>query len=266
MTAMYLLLLGFRIRPIVAVLGAWAFAFNTFNFLSLEAGHNAKIWSVCLVPLILYGVHLAFHSKKLLGAAVTALAVLLQLKFNHLQITYYTLILVVGYGIGQLVVFYKEKRILEFTTITALLLAGAILGAVGNLARLSSVLEYSPYSTRGESNLPETGENQTGLDRDYAFSWSNGIVETFTLVIPNYYGGASQQALPEDSAWSKPCDRRELIQHKPISLFRMPPRIGGTSLLPAALSMAGPLWYSCLYLESYLHLHFTETYFSPLPC
>ncbi|SEJ58102.1 hypothetical protein SAMN05192553_105216 [Cyclobacterium xiamenense] len=199
MTAMYLLLLGFRVRPLVAVLGAWAFAFNTFNFLSLEAGHNAKIWAVCLIPLLLTGVHLAFHGKKLLGIALTALAVLLQLKFNHLQITYYTLILVIGYGIAQLLVFFREKRLPEFAKITAFLLAAAIVGGLGNLARLSSVLEYGAYSIRGESNLPQAGQNTSGLDREYAFNWSNGKLESFTLLIPNYFGGASQQPLPEDS-------------------------------------------------------------------
>ncbi|MBD3628085.1 hypothetical protein [Cyclobacterium sp.] len=200
MVSMYLLLMGFKVRPAIAALAAWAFAFNTFNFLSLEAGHNAKIWSVCIIPLILAGVHLAFSNKKFLGLSITALAVLLQLKFNHLQITYYTLILVVIYGIGQLVKAFQEKKLVSFGKITALLLAGAILGGLGNLARLSAVLEYGKYSIRGERNLPQAEENDSGLDKTYAFNWSNGKLETFTLLIPNYFGGASQQALPDDSA------------------------------------------------------------------
>ncbi|NHE55873.1 hypothetical protein [Cyclobacterium plantarum] len=200
MVSMYLLLMGFKVRPAIAALAAWAFAFNTFNFLSLEAGHNAKIWSVCIIPLILAGVHLAFSNKKFLGLSLTALAVLLQLKFNHLQITYYTLILVVIYGIGQLVKAFQEKKLISFGKITALLLAGAILGGLGNLARLSAVLEYGKYSIRGERNLPQAEENDSGLDKNYAFNWSNGKLETFTLLIPNYFGGASQQALPDNSA------------------------------------------------------------------
>ncbi|MFO7823873.1 MAG: YfhO family protein [Cyclobacterium sp.] len=200
MVSMYLLLMVFKVRPVIAALASWAFAFNTFNFLSLEAGHNAKIWAVSIVPLILAGVHLAFSSKKLLGLSLTALAVLLQLKFNHLQITYYTLILVLIYGMGQLVKAFREKQLINFSKITALLLAGAILGGLGNLARLTSVLEYGKYSIRGERNLPQAEENDSGLDRAYAFNWSNGKLETLTLLIPNYFGGASQQALPENSA------------------------------------------------------------------
>ncbi|SHN21923.1 hypothetical protein SAMN04488057_11164 [Cyclobacterium lianum] len=200
MVSMYLLLMGFKVRPAIAALAAWAFAFNTFNFLSLEAGHNAKIWSVCIVPLLLAGVHLSFTNKKFLGLSLTALAVLLQLKFNHLQITYYSLILVLIYGAGQLIKAIREKQLIQFSKITALLLAAAMLGGLGNLARLSTVLQYGQYSIRGERNLPLPEENDSGLDRTYAFNWSSGKLETFTLLIPNYLGGASQQALPDNSA------------------------------------------------------------------
>ncbi|MEX0882262.1 MAG: hypothetical protein WDZ72_02195, partial [Cyclobacteriaceae bacterium] len=87
MVSMYILLMSFKVRPLIAIVGSWAFVFNTFNFLSLQAGHNSKIWAICIIPLIMAGVHLAFSGKKLLGCAITALAVMLQLKFNHLQIT-----------------------------------------------------------------------------------------------------------------------------------------------------------------------------------
>ncbi|WP_339922729.1 YfhO family protein [uncultured Cyclobacterium sp.] len=203
MVSMYLLLLCFKVRSVIALLGAWAFSFNTFNFLSLEAGHNAKIWAVCIVPLLLAGVHLAFTNKKLLGVVLTGLAVLLQLKFNHLQITYYTLLLVIVYGVGQLVLAYKQQQLPAFAKVTGMLLLAALIGVMGHAARLSSVLEYGTYSIRGERNLPAVNQNDTGLDKDYAFNWSNGKLETFTLLIPNYFGGASQEAVPKNSASEK---------------------------------------------------------------
>ena len=76
MLGMYILLLTFKIRTEISVLGAWVFAFNTFNLISLEAGHNAKIWAICIIPLVLAGIHLAFEGKKILGLAITALAAL----------------------------------------------------------------------------------------------------------------------------------------------------------------------------------------------
>lgn len=203
MVGMYILLLSLGVRVEISIGGAIAFAFNTFNLLSLEAGHNAKIWAVCLIPIILAGIHVTFSGKKILGASITAFAVLLQLKFNHLQISYYTLIIVAVYGIGQLVRFAKDKQLPEFSKIVAILLLGAFLGVMGNAARLVSIIEYGKYSIRGERNLGNDGISESGLDKNYAFNWSQGKFETFTLLIPNYYGGASAQPLPDNSESEK---------------------------------------------------------------
>lgn len=200
MLGMYVLLLSFHVRPIFSIAGAIAFSFNTYNLLSLEAGHNAKIWAVCLIPLILAGIHLAFDRKRVLGAALLALGLLLQLKFNHLQITYYTLIISVIYVIVRLVFDWKKEGIGGLSKTIGFLVIGAFLAVGGNLGRLATALEYSPYSTRGKATL-ETAS--AGLDKDYAFGWSNGIVETLTLVIPDFYGGGSNTPLPKDSASEK---------------------------------------------------------------
>ncbi|MEX2513008.1 MAG: hypothetical protein WD398_08885 [Cyclobacteriaceae bacterium] len=218
MVSMYILLISFKVRPLIAVIGSWAFVFNTFNFLSLQAGHNAKIWAVCLIPLVLAGVHLAFSGKKMEGLALTALAVMLQLKFNHLQITYYTLFIVGFYGLGQLLLAFKEKNFPAFGKVLLVLLAGAIIGGMSNIARLATVLEYGKYSIRGERNLPAENRGDSGLDRDYAFSWSQGKLETFTLLIPNYMGGASQEPLPENSAAEKAL-RSQGIDNNQINQF-----------------------------------------------
>lgn len=219
MIGMYILLLSFGVRPEISTGGAIAFAFNTFNLLSLEAGHNAKIWAICLIPLIIAGIHLSFSRKKILGASITAFAVLLQLKFNHLQITYYTLIIVAVYGISQLVRFVKDNDLIEFGKIVGVLVIAACLGVLGNAARLTSILEYGKYSIRGERNLTTESANSAGLDKDYAFNWSQGKFETFTLLIPNFYGGASAQELTENSETEKAL-RAQGVDAAQISEFR----------------------------------------------
>lgn len=200
MLGMYVLLLSFNVRSVFSIAGAIAFSFNTYNLLSLEAGHNAKIWAVCLIPLILAGIHLAFERKRILGAALLALGLLLQLKFNHLQITYYTLIISVIYVITRLVFDWKKEGLGGLSKTIGFLVIGAFLAVGGNLGRLATALEYSPYSTRGKATLESA---QSGLDKDYAFGWSNGILETLTLVVPDFYGGGSSTPLPKDSASEK---------------------------------------------------------------
>ncbi|MBN7812239.1 YfhO family protein [Algoriphagus sp. H41] len=200
MVGMYILLLSFKVRPIFSVAGAIAFSFNTYNLLSLEAGHNAKIWAVCLIPLILAGIHLAFERKRILGAALLALGLLLQLKFNHLQITYYTLIISVVYVGVRLVFDWKKEGLPSLSKSLGFLVIGALLAVGGNIGRLATALEYSPYSTRGKATL-ET--ESAGLDRDYAFGWSNGILETLTLLVPDFYGGGSSTPLPKHSESEK---------------------------------------------------------------
>jgi hypothetical protein len=199
MVAMYILLLSFKVRPEFAIVGAIAFAFNTFHIISLDAGHSAKIWAICLIPLIMAGIHLALKGKYLLGLALFAFGMMLQLKFNHLQITYYTALIVLIYGIGQLIAAYKAKTILSLTKGIAILLLGLFLALGANLSRFITVLEYSSYSTRGPSNLSQSGSAQGGLDKSYAFNWSQGKLETLTLLVPYLYGGGSVEPLPENS-------------------------------------------------------------------
>ena len=200
MVGMYLLLLSFGVRPLFSIAGAVAFSFNTYNLLSLEAGHNAKIWAVCLIPFIITGIHLAVDRKRILGAALLGLGLLLQLKFNHLQITYYTLLISIIYVGVRLVFDWKKEGLGSLSKTLAFLVLGALLAVGGNLGRLATALEYSPYSTRGKATIESAAG---GLDKDYAFGWSNGILETMTLLIPDFYGGGSNTALNKDSASEK---------------------------------------------------------------
>ena len=199
MVAMYILLLSFKVRPEFSIAGAVAFAFNTFHIISLDAGHNAKIWAICLIPLILAGIHLTFSGKKILGLALFAFGLMLQLKFNHLQITYYTVLIVLVYGIGQIADAFKSQTLPAFGKTILILVLGACLAVGSNLSRFMTVLEYGSFSTRGQSNITSANTSEGGLDRDYAFNWSQGKMESLTLLVPFIYGGGSGEALPKDS-------------------------------------------------------------------
>lgn len=200
MLAMYVLMLTFGVRPAFAIIASVAFSLSSYNLLSLAAGHNAKIWAISLMPVILLGIHLAFKKKLLLGAGVLALGLLLQLKFNHVQITYYTLIIAVIYVIVRLIFDWKKEGFAQLGKIIAFLAIGALLAVGGNIGRLATAMEYAPYSTRGKATLESAS---AGLDKDYAFSWSNGKLETLTLLVPNFYGGGSSTPLGKNTASEK---------------------------------------------------------------
>ncbi|MEB2780965.1 YfhO family protein [Algoriphagus sp. C2-6-M1] len=200
MVAMYVLMLTFGVRPVFAIIASVSFALSSYNLLSLAAGHNAKIWAISLMPVILLGIHLAFKNKRLLGAGVLALGLLLQLKFNHVQITYYTLIIAVIYVLVRLVFGWKKEGFAQLGKTIAFLVLGAVLAVGGNIGRLATALEYAPYSTRGQATLESAS---AGLDKDYAFSWSNGKLETLTLLVPNFYGGGSSTPLGKNTESEK---------------------------------------------------------------
>jgi len=200
MLAMYLLLISFKVRPEVAALGAIAFAFNSFHMISLDAGHNAKIWALALIPLILTGIQFLFKDKKILGLSIFSLALMLQLKYNHIQITYYTIIICLIFFIGATYLSFKENKIKLLPNILALLILGGILSLGANFSRIALVYEYGAFSNRAPSNIESIASSEISPEKEYAFNWSQGKAETLTLLIPYVYGGASNEKLPKKSA------------------------------------------------------------------
>ncbi|RMG77031.1 MAG: hypothetical protein D6707_11645 [Bacteroidetes bacterium] len=190
----YILLVSLKIDPKLAVVGAVAFAFSSYFIIILEAGHNTKAHAIAYMPPILGGVVLAFRKKYWLGAALTALFLALQLKANHLQITYYTAILVLVYVIYQTIQTIKDKDYPHLLKTAGFLSVALILAVSTNISALWTTYEYGKETIRGKSELTIVSEkNQTeGLDKDYATQWSYGVDETLTLLVPNFKGGASE--------------------------------------------------------------------------
>ena len=200
MVSFYILLLSFKVRPLLAAAGAIAFGLNGFNIIGIMAGHNSKIAAVALAPLVLAGVHLTFYGKRWLGFGLTALALGLEIKVNHPQITYYLAIIIAAYGINVLVQVLRNKNFGKFGINSALLVVAALLAVGANFGRLAITLEYSKYTIRGKSELSSERKASSGLDKEYAFRYSNGIIEPLFLFIPNFFGGSLQQELSPKSA------------------------------------------------------------------
>lgn len=198
----YILLLSFRIRPWFAIAGALAFGLSSYMIIGLSAGHNARIGAIAFMPLAFAGIHLAFTGKRILGFGVTALGMALHLRENHLQITYYLMLIVLVYGFVRLILAIKEKKIGEFFK-TSLILVPAILLAAGTFfGQFWAITEYTRYSIRGASEIATTKSeaDASGLSKSYAFQYKYGIWEPMTLFIPNFYGGSSLDLLAADQS------------------------------------------------------------------
>ena len=220
----YIALLAFKFDKWQAIIGALAFGLSSYFFIIIQAGHITKATTIGFMPPIIAGIYLAYNGKRVLGTAIMSLFLALQLLNNHLQITYYTMLIIIIMVIVLFINDVKEKRINEFLKSTAFLAIGLFLVIGANFESLYTTYDYGKVTTRGKSELTNDKENKTsGLDRDYATDWSYGKMETFNLLIPNLFGGASGGELSEKSASYealtqivKPNQAKDIIKRYPL--------------------------------------------------
>ena len=202
----YILLRAFNFRKELAALGSIIWAFSSYFFIIIAAGHIWKVWALAYLPPMIAGVVLAYRGKYLWGLLVTALFTAFEVKANHVQMTYYYLFVVFFMVIAYLVEAIKQKKFAHFAKATGVCVAGAALGILINSSNLYHTWEYGKESMRGKSELvKKNSANQTnsGLERDYITQWSYGIGETWTLLIPNAKGGASVPLASNEIAMKK---------------------------------------------------------------
>lgn len=238
--AFYLLMisLGFDFR--LAIAGAISFAFASYNFVIIEVGHNSKAHAIALIPLVIAGVLMAYNKKYLLGCAITSMALGLELYANHLQITYYLLITILLLAIAKLAEAVIKKTIPDFIKGSVWLLPAVVLGILPNISNLWVTYDYGKDSTRGQSELTEK-KSSSGLDRDYAFSYSYGVSETFTLLIPRFHGGASVEELSEESATYKALMQNGVPQQQAKGFISAAPTYFGDMISTAGPPYAGAI-------------------------
>ena len=248
----FLLMMSMGMNGIVAVAGAVAIAFCSYNMQIIQVGHNTKMQAIAYFPYVLAAVIFTYRSalrtirqktdrkdsgkpswkqwlpKTVLGATLFAFALSMQIKANHVQITYYLAIVIFVYAIALLVSLCIDKgrraKLGRFFAASSLLLVLGCVGIATNANKLLPTYEYTPYTMRGGSELSGsgTGHNDKGLDLDYATAWSYGIEEMPNLLIPNFNGGASAGPLDMDSETGKLLKRagqpnlRETLKHMPL--------------------------------------------------
>lgn len=189
----YILLLSFGLKPWQAIAGAIGFTFASYNFIVIAAGHNSKAITIAYVAPLIGAVFLAFSEKRFLGAVLTAFFLSLAIRANHIQILYYTLIILFFFAIVEFIFSIREKKFPDFLKSAGVLIIAAIIAVGMNATSLLTTYEYSHYTMRGKSNglTADTQSSQHGLNKEYITQWSYGVDETLTLLIPDFMGGAS---------------------------------------------------------------------------
>ena len=201
---MYILLMVLKIPWRIAILGSIAFAFSTYLLIILQVGHNTKALAISYIPLVVAGLVLLRQHKLLPGFLVSLLAISLQIRANHYQMTYYMLILLLIYFIVYLIDSYRKNDLKDYLKYIGVFVIAGILSLGLNAPNILTTYDYSKYSTRSQSELtinPDGSEKEktTGLNYDYITQYSYGIFESLNLVAPRVQGGASSEELGKNS-------------------------------------------------------------------
>lgn len=211
----YVALIAMGANPWLSLLGALAFGLSSYNIIIIEAGHLSKAYALALMAPILSAMVLTIKKNYILGGILFTLFLGLQIAYNHIQITYYTFLAALLLGLSYFICAIKDKELKRFFTAIGILTIGSIVAIGGNSRLLFVNKEYAKYTMRGGSEITVTPEDlykdgeaksiaaSNGLDIDYAFAWSYGKGETYTLLVPGAYGGGSGETVGTDSEFYK---------------------------------------------------------------
>jgi hypothetical protein len=215
----YLLMNAFKVKPLIGAMAALAYGFATYSISSIEAAHYTKVLAMALLPAVIGSLHLLFSGHYFKGGVTLAFNMALQVYYFHYQITFYAIICLLTLGIYYVFILVKEKNIKQLLIATLISIFAIGAGVLSNVTKIKTTSEFAKSTMRGGNDMAKVDENvkqketgKNGLDRDYAFSWSYGIGETFTLLIPNFYGGSSREKLSTSSAFYKMTGNDEALE------------------------------------------------------
>lgn len=208
MLGFYLLLRAFGLSVWLSTLGGVVWAFSSYFFVLIAAGHIWKFVTLAYIPPTMAGIVLAYRKKYLVGGLLTALFLALQIQSNHVQMSYYFLFVILFLVGAYFEEAYRKKELPHFFKASAVLFVAALVGVGANLSNLYHTYEYSKETMRGKSELKQEGaaaanQSGSGLERSYITQWSYGIGETLTLLVPNVNGGASVPLSQNEAAMEK---------------------------------------------------------------
>ncbi|MDP3359625.1 MAG: YfhO family protein [Lutibacter sp.] len=230
----FVLLTVLKVEYKLAILGALAFGFSTYLIIILGVGHNSKAHAIAYMPLVLAGILMVLQRNYLWGFLLTAVAMSLEIKASHPQMTYYLFFAVLILGVFYLIEAFKEKQLPAFFKSIAILVVAVVLAIGTNATSLLATKEYVSHSTRGKSELTINPDGSpkvasSGLSKEYITDYSYGIPETFNLFIPRFMGGGNYENVGLDSNIynflkdkTEPRQAKEFAEYAPMYWGKQP--------------------------------------------
>jgi hypothetical protein len=202
----YIFLLSVGCKSWLSIIGAVAYAFATYNLLIIDAGHASKCYAMAAFAPVLGGIILTYRGKYLAGALITLIFTGLNVAYNHQQISFYLVLTIIVLAVVYFIFALREKRLKQFFIASGILAASAGLAVLPALGGLIPTMDYAQETMRGGAVLKdktddaaEHAKKKGGLDIDYAYAWSYGKMESFTLLVPNLYGASSHYDIGTNS-------------------------------------------------------------------
>ncbi|RYD98587.1 MAG: hypothetical protein EOP54_07170 [Sphingobacteriales bacterium] len=247
MIGCFVLLKAMRINTLISSIGAIAYALTAYTSILLVAGHVNKVLNLAYLPGVIGGILYIYRGKYLSGILSFALFFCFYLAAGHIQIIYYSIALILAICTYFLVIAIKEQKVVTFFKSSAIILVIALVGTLTIYPALTGTSDYAKYSIRGggseltinkDNHLQET---KGGLSKEYAFSWSNGIGETFCAFIPNLYGGASGTDIGEDSHFGEALSQLGVPAQQVAGMTSRAPTYFGDQPF-----LAGPMYFGAI--------------------
>jgi hypothetical protein len=218
-----------------SLLGAIGVGFCSNNVVSLDAGHITKVNTIAMFLPLFAGAWLVLHKKYIWGTILFFIFANEIVAERHVQIAYYSFILIGIYAAVEIGKAMLRKEI-KHAVLAGIILISAI--AVSGMMNFDNyfINDFSKETTRGGDILNSTKMNPTaapkttsaakekGVGFDYATNWSLGIEELGSLVVPNFVGGSSVASLDENSKVYKtlsskgvsPQQAEQFVQRMPL--------------------------------------------------
>ena len=188
----FILMRAFDVSKWLSIIGSIAITLSSYFLIIIAAGHINKVYAIGYMACVIAGFIYIFKKRYLLGASLTMIFTAFGM-ILHPQMAYYFMMMLGIFSVAELYIHLKENRIKELLIGVGIFAVSLAVGLGTGYSNIKTNAEYVKETMRGgHSELTKSeGKAQKGLDFDYATSWSYGIGETMTLLVPDFYGGSS---------------------------------------------------------------------------